>query len=51
MVQYRFGADVVKQQRRRRAKHKDFDEAIKSLVEIQIGDPIVMQWCNIGRGT
>lgn len=44
-----FGADVVKQQRRRRAKHKDFDEAIKSLVEIQIGDPIVHENYGVGR--
>ncbi|VVH66144.1 Transcription-repair coupling factor [uncultured Gammaproteobacteria bacterium] len=44
-----FGADVVKQQRRRRAKHKDFDEAIKSLVEIQIGDPIVHESYGVGR--
>lgn len=44
-----FGADVVKQQRRRRAKHKDFDEVIKSLVEIQIGDPIVHESYGVGR--
>ncbi|SMN13549.1 Transcription-repair coupling factor [Bathymodiolus heckerae thiotrophic gill symbiont] len=44
-----FGADVVKQQRRRRAKHKDFDEAIKSLVEIQMGDPIVHERYGVGR--
>ena len=44
-----FGADVVKQQRRRRAKHKDFDEAIKSLVEIKIGDPIVHEGYGVGR--
>jgi len=44
-----FGADVVKQQRRRRAKHKDFDEAIKSLVEIQIGDAIVHENYGVGR--
>jgi transcription-repair coupling factor (superfamily II helicase) len=44
-----FGADVVKQQRRRRAKHKDFDEAIKSLVEIKIGDPIVHESYGVGR--
>ena len=44
-----FGADVVKQQRRRRAKHKDFDEAIKSLVEIQVGDPIVHESYGVGR--
>jgi len=44
-----FGADVVKQQRRRRAKHKDFDEAIKSLVEIRIGDPIVHESYGVGR--
>ena len=44
-----FGADVVKQQRRRRAKHKDFDEAIKSLVELQIGDPIVHESYGVGR--
>jgi transcription-repair coupling factor (superfamily II helicase) len=30
-----FGQELVAQQRRRRAKHKDFDEAIKSLVEIK----------------
>ncbi len=44
-----FGADLVKQRRRRRAKHKDFDEAIKSLVEIQIGDPIVHESYGVGR--
>ena len=44
-----FGKDVVKQQRRRRAKHKDFDEAIKSLVEIQIGDAIVHEHYGVGR--
>ncbi len=44
-----FGTDIVKQQRRRRAKHKDFDEAIKSLVEIQIGDPIVHENYGVGR--
>ena len=44
-----FGADVVKQQRRRRAKHRDFDEAIKSLVEIKIGDPIVHEGYGVGR--
>lgn len=44
-----FGADMVKQQRRRRAKHKDFDEAIKSLVEIKIGDPIVHESYGVGR--
>ncbi len=44
-----FGDDVVKQQRRRRAKHKDFDEAIKSLVEIQIGDAIVHENYGVGR--
>jgi transcription-repair coupling factor (superfamily II helicase) len=44
-----FGADVVKQQRRKRAKHKDFDEAIKSLVEIQLGDPIVHESYGVGR--
>ncbi|KAA0448404.1 MAG: DEAD/DEAH box helicase, partial [Candidatus Thioglobus sp.] len=44
-----FGADVVKQQRRRRAKHKDFDEAIKSLVEIKVGDPIVHENYGVGR--
>ena len=31
-----FGKDVVKQQRRRRAKHKDFDEAIKLADRIAI---------------
>mgnify|MGYP001584208624 FL=1 len=44
-----FGADVVKQKRRRRAKHKDFDEAIKSLVEIQRGDPVVHENYGVGR--
>lgn len=44
-----FGADVVKQKRRRRAKHKDFDEAVKSLVEIQMGDPIVHENYGVGR--
>ena len=44
-----FGKDAVKQQRRRRAKHKDFDEAIKSLVEIQLGDPVVHEHYGVGR--
>lgn len=44
-----FGQEVVQQQRRRRAKHKDFDEAIKSLVEIKTGDPIVHENYGIGR--
>ena len=44
-----FGQDVVKQQRRRRAKHKDFDEAIKSLVEIKLGDAIVHEHYGVGR--
>ncbi len=44
-----FGQDVVQQQRRRRAKHKDFDEAIKSLVEIKQGDPIVHENYGVGR--
>ena len=44
-----FGTDVVKQKRRRRAKHKDFDEAIKNLIEIQLGDPIVHEFYGVGR--
>ena len=44
-----FGQDAVKQRRRRRAKHKDFDEAIKSLVEIQMGDPVVHEHYGVGR--
>ena len=44
-----FGQEVVKQQRRRRAKHKDFDEAIKSLVEIKMGDAIVHENYGVGR--
>ena len=44
-----FGQDAVNQRRRRRAKHKDFDEAIKSLVEIQLGDPIVHEHYGVGR--
>jgi len=44
-----FGQEVVQQQRRRRAKHKDFDEAIKSLVEIKTGDPIVHENYGVGR--
>ena len=44
-----FGQDAVKQRRRRRAKHKDFDEAIKSLVEIQLGDPVVHEHYGVGR--
>ena len=44
-----FGQDAVSQKRRRRAKHKDFDEAIKSLVEIQLGDPIVHEHYGVGR--
>ena len=44
-----FGQDVVQQHRRRRAKHRDFDEAIKSLVEIKIKDPIVHENYGVGR--
>ncbi len=44
-----FGQEAVAQQRRRRAKHKDFDEAISSLVEIKIGDPIVHENYGVGR--
>ncbi len=44
-----FGQEVVQQQRRRRAKHKDFDEAIKSLIEIKKGDPIVHENYGVGR--
>ncbi len=44
-----FGQEVVKQQRRRRAKHKDFDEAMKSLVEIKMGDAIVHENYGVGR--
>jgi len=44
-----FGQNAVKQQRRRRAKHKDFDEAIKSLIEIQRGDPVVHEHYGVGR--
>jgi len=44
-----FGQEVVQQRRRRRAKHKDFDEAIKSLVEIKNGDPIVHENYGVGR--
>lgn len=44
-----FGQEAVAQQRRRRAKHKDFDEAIRSLVEIEVGDPIVHENYGVGR--
>ena len=44
-----FGKDAIKQRRRRRAKHKDFDEAIKSLVEIKLGDPVVHEHYGVGR--
>ncbi|WP_428086579.1 transcription-repair coupling factor [Candidatus Thioglobus sp.] len=44
-----FGQEAVQQQRRRRAKHKDFDEAIKSLVEIKKGNPIVHENYGVGR--
>lgn len=43
-----FGQEVVQQQRRR-VKHKDFDEAIKSLVEIKTGDAIVHENYGVGR--
>nr|BAW82103.1 transcription-repair coupling factor [Calyptogena laubieri symbiont] len=43
-----FGQEVVQQQRRH-AKHKDFDVAIKSLVEIKIGDAIVHENYGVGR--
>ncbi|MBW5291235.1 MAG: Transcription-repair coupling factor [Candidatus Ruthia sp. Asou_11_S2] len=44
-----FGQEVVQQQHRRHAKHKDFDEAIKSLVEIKMGDAIVHENYGVGR--
>ena len=44
-----FGSDLVKQKRRRRAKHKDFDESISSLLEIKIGDAIVHENYGVGR--
>ncbi len=44
-----FGTEAVQQRRRRRAKHKDFDEAIKSLVEINTGDAIVHENYGVGR--
>ena len=44
-----FGSNIVKQKRRRRAKHKDFDEAVKNLVEIKKGDPIVHENYGVGR--
>ncbi len=43
-----FGEASV-QQRRRRAKHKDFDEPIKNLVELNINDAVVHEQYGIGR--
>lgn len=37
------------QQRRRRAKHKDFDQPIKTLIELTIGDAVVHEQYGIGR--
>ena len=44
-----FGEKVIAQKKRKRAKHKDFEEAIKSLIEINIGDPIVHENYGVGR--
>ena len=44
-----FGTTITSQKRRRRAKHKDFDEAIKSLIEINEGDAIVHENYGVGR--
>ena len=43
-----FGQASV-QQRRRRAKHKDFDEPIKNLIELNINDAVVHEQYGIGR--
>ncbi len=44
-----FGESVVKQQRIRRAKHKDFTDSIKNLVELNISDPVVHESYGVGR--
>ncbi len=43
-----FGKTSV-QQRRRRAKHKDFSDVIKNLIEINTGDAIVHEQYGVGR--
>ncbi len=42
-----FGKTSI-QQRRRRAKHKDFSDIIKNLIEINIGDAIVHEQYGVG---
>jgi transcription-repair coupling factor (superfamily II helicase) len=44
-----FGNTLTSQKKRKRAKHKDFDEAIKSLIEISEGDAIVHENYGVGR--
>jgi transcription-repair coupling factor (superfamily II helicase) len=44
-----FGNTLTSQKKRKRAKHKDFDEAIKSLIEIKTGDAIVHENYGVGR--
>ena len=44
-----FGTEAVAQRRRRRAKHKDFGEAIKNLVELRKQEPVVHEQYGVGR--
>lgn len=44
-----FGNTLNLQKRRRRAKHKDFNEAVKSLIEIQENDAVVHENYGVGR--
>ncbi|SFV64511.1 Transcription-repair coupling factor [hydrothermal vent metagenome] len=44
-----FGNELVQQRRRRRAKHKDFGDSIKNLVELKIGDAVVHEKYGVGR--
>ena len=44
-----FDTAIYNQKRRKRAKHKDFDEAIKSLIEINTGNAIVHENYGVGR--
>ena len=44
-----FGKSLVQQKRRRRAKHKDFGESVKNLIELSEGDAIVHEQYGVGR--
>jgi transcription-repair coupling factor (superfamily II helicase) len=44
-----FGQTLVQQKRRRRAKHKDFGERVKNLIELSEGDAVVHEQYGVGR--